>query len=457
MLAKHLVGRADELGSLKQVLTELDQGRPGAVEVVGEPGIGKTRLLTELAARAEQRGHLVLSGSASELERDLPFSVFVDALDEYVESLEPQLARGARRRRPSRARARLPVAVGARGRPRGGAPARALSQPSRRARAARAARGRQGRSCSCSTTSTGPTRRRSSCSARCCAGRRPQPVLIALARRPRQDAGASRAALERAHRAAALTRIELGALTPDEARELLGGERRRRRRNRPLRGERRQPVLSRAARPVARARGLQPLRCRDRAERHRGPVRGRGLAERRARVAVGRRTPRARRRGGGGRSVRARAGRGRRSDVRGCGDGRGRRAPAVRSRSHDRRAAALSLPAPARPAGGLRGHRRRLAAWGPRAVRRGARGARCGGSGARPPRRAVGAPGRRRRRRRPARGGRGSRSARARKRCAVVRGGAAAAPADRAGAGARRAPARPCRGAGGGGPFRRQP
>ena len=29
-------------------------------------------------------------GSASELERDLPFSVFLDALDEYVAGLEPE-------------------------------------------------------------------------------------------------------------------------------------------------------------------------------------------------------------------------------------------------------------------------------------------------------------------------------------------------------------------------------
>ncbi len=56
---------------------------------MGEPGIGKTRLLEELAARADARGHLVLDGSASELERDLPFWVFVDALDEYVQSLPP--------------------------------------------------------------------------------------------------------------------------------------------------------------------------------------------------------------------------------------------------------------------------------------------------------------------------------------------------------------------------------
>src|SRR5262249_52979215 len=61
-----------------------------AVALLGEPGIGKTRLLRELAVRADQQGRLVLSGSASELELDLPFSAFVDALDEYVETLDPK-------------------------------------------------------------------------------------------------------------------------------------------------------------------------------------------------------------------------------------------------------------------------------------------------------------------------------------------------------------------------------
>jgi hypothetical protein len=50
VLAVHLVGRADELGSIDEVLAELGRGRPGAIELAGEPGIGKTRLLRELAA-----------------------------------------------------------------------------------------------------------------------------------------------------------------------------------------------------------------------------------------------------------------------------------------------------------------------------------------------------------------------------------------------------------------------
>jgi ATP/maltotriose-dependent transcriptional regulator MalT len=89
-LGERLVGRADELDVVEHLLDELDRGSPGAIEVTGEPGIGKTRLLRELAARAEARGHLVLGGSASELERDLPFSVFVDALDEYLRGLDPE-------------------------------------------------------------------------------------------------------------------------------------------------------------------------------------------------------------------------------------------------------------------------------------------------------------------------------------------------------------------------------
>ena len=68
LLTGPFVGRAGELGSLERILDELDRGCPGAIEVAGEPGIGKTRLLREVAARAGARGHLVLSGAASELQ-----------------------------------------------------------------------------------------------------------------------------------------------------------------------------------------------------------------------------------------------------------------------------------------------------------------------------------------------------------------------------------------------------
>src|SRR3954466_5690817 len=89
LLTDQFVGRAEELGTFAQVLGEVDQGVPSAIALSGEPGIGKTRFLAEFAHSADQNGRLILAGSASELERDLPFSVFVDALDEYLRGLGP--------------------------------------------------------------------------------------------------------------------------------------------------------------------------------------------------------------------------------------------------------------------------------------------------------------------------------------------------------------------------------
>ncbi len=79
-----IVGREAELGELEAVLDALDEGSAACVTLEGEPGIGKTRLLGELRARAEDRGHVVLSGASAEFEREMPFSVWVDALDAYV-------------------------------------------------------------------------------------------------------------------------------------------------------------------------------------------------------------------------------------------------------------------------------------------------------------------------------------------------------------------------------------
>jgi tetratricopeptide (TPR) repeat protein len=68
-------------------LDSLDTGPARVVEVVGEPRSGKTRLLAELAAAAEARGHAVFAGRATELEPNAPFAPLVEALDEHVASL----------------------------------------------------------------------------------------------------------------------------------------------------------------------------------------------------------------------------------------------------------------------------------------------------------------------------------------------------------------------------------
>jgi DNA-binding NarL/FixJ family response regulator len=86
-----IVGRESALAQLDATLDAVSAGTPACLAVEGEPGIGKTRLLGELNDRAEQRGFLVLAGSATEFERELPFSVWVDALDAYVASQEHRL------------------------------------------------------------------------------------------------------------------------------------------------------------------------------------------------------------------------------------------------------------------------------------------------------------------------------------------------------------------------------
>lgn len=88
-----LVGRARELAELERVLDRLAEGRPWVVELFGEPGIGKSSLLGELARRAEARRWLVLDGRAAEFEHDLPFGVLIDALNDSLGTLDSSFVR----------------------------------------------------------------------------------------------------------------------------------------------------------------------------------------------------------------------------------------------------------------------------------------------------------------------------------------------------------------------------
>jgi DNA-binding CsgD family transcriptional regulator len=84
VVASVLVGRRQELAALEHALGDVERGNARAVGLRGEPGIGKSRLLAELAGRARESGLLVLGGRAAELERDLPFALLVDALEPLV-------------------------------------------------------------------------------------------------------------------------------------------------------------------------------------------------------------------------------------------------------------------------------------------------------------------------------------------------------------------------------------
>jgi DNA-binding NarL/FixJ family response regulator len=74
-------GRAGELKVIGALVTALVQGRGGAVVIEGPPGIGKSRLLTEVMALAEKGGVRTLFGEAFEYQQAVPFfSLFMATL-----------------------------------------------------------------------------------------------------------------------------------------------------------------------------------------------------------------------------------------------------------------------------------------------------------------------------------------------------------------------------------------
>jgi len=219
--AAALVGRGEAVRILDRFLAESERGLSRALEVRGEAGIGKTRLLQELAARAEGTGRIVLSGSATELERDLPFSPFVDALDEYLAGLEPERLDGL----DDDVRAELAHVFPSLWALGDGRPAVLQHERYRSHRAVRALLEHVADTTplvlvlddvhwadAASVELIGALLRRPPTGA----------VTIALALRPARLSGRLAAALERAHRADLLERVELGTLTLSEARELLG-------------------------------------------------------------------------------------------------------------------------------------------------------------------------------------------------------------------------------------------
>jgi len=88
-----LVGREHELAELDRALGRLANRQPWVIQLVGETGIGKSRLLAELAQRAEARRCLVLIGRAAEFEQDVPFGAVIDALNDHLGVLDSAVVR----------------------------------------------------------------------------------------------------------------------------------------------------------------------------------------------------------------------------------------------------------------------------------------------------------------------------------------------------------------------------
>jgi DNA-binding SARP family transcriptional activator len=75
-----LVGREAPMSRLRDVLREVHSGHGRLVLLTGEAGVGKSRVLRELADEHLRRGGVYLFGRSYESERDLPFSPWLTAL-----------------------------------------------------------------------------------------------------------------------------------------------------------------------------------------------------------------------------------------------------------------------------------------------------------------------------------------------------------------------------------------
>jgi ATP/maltotriose-dependent transcriptional regulator MalT len=85
-----LVGRQAEITRFRELFEGLAAAETTRLVLVeGDPGVGKTRLLTEATALAERAGRMVLWGRATEFERHRPFGIFADALEDHLATVGP--------------------------------------------------------------------------------------------------------------------------------------------------------------------------------------------------------------------------------------------------------------------------------------------------------------------------------------------------------------------------------
>src|SRR5436305_1908157 len=85
------VGRQAELELLETVLADARASRPRAVLVGGEAGVGKSRLLEEIARRASGSGDMALFGHCVEVaEGELPYAPIVGALRALAGELDAE-------------------------------------------------------------------------------------------------------------------------------------------------------------------------------------------------------------------------------------------------------------------------------------------------------------------------------------------------------------------------------
>ncbi|UCE37062.1 MAG: tetratricopeptide repeat protein [Thermoplasmata archaeon] len=85
-MSSEFIGRIKEMAEIKDHLEESMKGNGRLVLVMGETGIGKSRLLEELGRYAETKGVLYLKGRSLYQENSEPYLPFIEAFGRYLSS-----------------------------------------------------------------------------------------------------------------------------------------------------------------------------------------------------------------------------------------------------------------------------------------------------------------------------------------------------------------------------------
>src|SRR5262245_61749409 len=91
ILCPVLIGRELQLAALNRLIAQVGDGHGQVALIAGEAGIGKSRLIAEVNARATSQGFAVLQGRCFEPDRALPYAPLLDLLRAHLgaQPLEP--------------------------------------------------------------------------------------------------------------------------------------------------------------------------------------------------------------------------------------------------------------------------------------------------------------------------------------------------------------------------------
>ncbi len=92
VVSPEFIGRREEIAALTALMSRTQAGEPGFALIGGEAGVGKSRLVSELAAGAASQSEFrILTGQCVELGAEgLPLAPLVDALRTLTRGMRPE-------------------------------------------------------------------------------------------------------------------------------------------------------------------------------------------------------------------------------------------------------------------------------------------------------------------------------------------------------------------------------